>query len=58
MIVVPGTRRMSVETLTQLRELAKRTGKVIFESLPQDVPGLSRLEARRAELRLSRLRRR
>jgi hypothetical protein len=50
-IVVPGTRRMSVETLTQLRELAKRTGRVIMESLPQDVPGLSRLEARRAKLR-------
>ncbi|HYJ39838.1 MAG TPA: glycosyl hydrolase [Steroidobacteraceae bacterium] len=50
-IVVPGTRRMSVETLTQLRELAKRTGRVIIESLPQDVPGYSRLEARRTEFR-------
>lgn len=50
-LVVPGTRRMSVETLTELRELAKRTGRVIIESLPQDVPGFSRLEARRAELR-------
>lgn len=50
-IVVPGTRRMAVETLTQLRELAKRTGRVIIESLPQDVPGHSRLEARRTEFR-------
>jgi len=50
-IVVPATRRMSVETLAQLRELAKRTGRVIFESLPQDVPGLARLEERRTALR-------
>ena len=50
-IVVPATRRMSVETLAQLRELAKRTGRVIIESLPQDVPGQARLEARRTELR-------
>ncbi len=50
-IVIPDTRRMSVETLTQLRDLAKRTGRVLFESLPQDVPGLAQLEARRAEFR-------
>ena len=50
-LVVPGTRRMSVATLAQLRELARRTGRVIVEALPQDVPGLARLEARRAELR-------
>ena len=49
-LVVPGTQRMSVETLTQLRDLAKRTGRVVIEALPQDVPGLSRLEARRTEL--------
>ena len=49
-IVVPATRRMPVETLTQLRELAKRTGRVVFESLPQDVPGQARLEVRRAAL--------
>ena len=50
-LVVPATRRMPVDTLTQLRELAKRTGRVIVESLPQDVPGFSSLEARRAKLR-------
>src|SRR6185295_4000041 len=49
-IVVPATRRMEVETLSRLRELAKRTGNVIIESLPQDVPGQSRLEARREKL--------
>jgi hypothetical protein len=50
-IVVPATRRMSVETLEQLRDLAKRTGRVIIESLPQDVPGYSQLEARRTKFR-------
>jgi len=50
-IVVPGTRRMSVETLSRLRDLAKRTGRVIFESLPQDVPGFARLEERRTAFR-------
>jgi hypothetical protein len=49
-LVVPGARRMPVETLAQLRDLAKR-GSVIFESLPQDVPGQSQLEARRAKFR-------
>ena len=50
-IVVPATRRMSVETLARLHELAKRTGRIIFESLPRDVPGQSRLEARRTRYR-------
>ncbi|HEU5136148.1 MAG TPA: glycosyl hydrolase [Steroidobacteraceae bacterium] len=50
-IVVPTTRRMSVESLAHLRNLAKRTGRVVIESLPQDVPGLARLEERRKELR-------
>ena len=50
-IVVPATRRMSVETLARLRELAKQGARVEFESLPQDVPGFGHLEARRAKLR-------
>jgi hypothetical protein len=50
-LVVPAASRMPVETLTQLRELAKQSGRVVIESLPQDVPGLGRLEARRTELR-------
>jgi hypothetical protein len=50
-IVIPATRRMPAESLARLAELAKQGAKVIFESLPQDVPGYGRLEARRAELR-------
>ncbi len=50
-IVIPATRRMPVETLARLADLLKQGAKVIIESLPQDVPGYGRLEARRAELR-------
>jgi hypothetical protein len=50
-IVVPATRRMSVETLQQLRDLIGRGARVQFESLPEDVPGFGNLEARRARLR-------
>jgi len=50
-IVVPTTRRMPVETLKQLKDLASRNPAVIFQSLPQDVPGYARLEERRTELR-------
>jgi len=50
-IVVPATRRMPVETLERLRVLARQGARVIFESLPQDVPGLGNLEIRRAKFR-------
>jgi hypothetical protein len=50
-IVVPATRRMSVETLQRLRDLARQGARVLFESLPQDVPGFGSLEARRTALR-------
>jgi hypothetical protein len=50
-IVVPATRRMQVETLAGLKDLAKQGAKIIFESVPQDVPGHGTLEARRANLR-------
>jgi hypothetical protein len=50
-IVVPGTRRMSVETLARLQQLTKQGATVIFEALPDDVPGYGRLAQRRAEFR-------
>ena len=50
-IVVPATRRMSVETLTRLSRPREAGHRVIFESLPQDVPGLRQLAERRARLR-------
>jgi hypothetical protein len=50
-IVVPAARRMPVETLARLRQLARQGHKVVFESLPQDAPGYGNLEARRAQFR-------
>jgi hypothetical protein len=50
-IVVPATRRMSVETLERLVLLARRGARVLFESPPQDVPGFAHLEARRAKFK-------
>jgi hypothetical protein len=48
-LLVPATRRMPVATLQRLAQLSRDGAKVIFESLPEDVPGYGRLEARRAE---------
>ena len=48
-LLVPATRRMPVATLQRIAQFSRDGAKVIFESLPEDVPGLSRLEARRAE---------
>jgi alpha-L-rhamnosidase len=51
-VVVPGARLMPLETLVQLRTLAQGGATIIFRgSLPEDVPGLSDLEGRRAQLR-------
>jgi hypothetical protein len=51
-IVVPETRHMPVDTMRRLVELAKGGATVVFESkLPEDVPGLARLDERRAELK-------
>jgi hypothetical protein len=46
-VIVPATRRMPVATLAHLLELAQDGATVIFEALPEDVPGLGRLETRR-----------
>ena len=53
-LVVPATRRMPAATLEHIAQLAQAGAKVIFESLPEDVPGLGRLEARRAEFKAAR----
>jgi hypothetical protein len=47
LLVIPGTRRMPVETLAALVTLVKHDAPVVFEALPEDVPGLGRLEERR-----------
>jgi hypothetical protein len=49
MLVVPAARRMPVETLAHLRDLKREGAKIVFEALPEDVPGLGRLEERRAQ---------
>ncbi|MBI5691047.1 MAG: glycoside hydrolase [Verrucomicrobia bacterium] len=51
MILVPATRRMPVATLEKLAALARDGATVIFEKLPEDVPGFGRLESRRAAFR-------
>ena len=47
-IVVPATRRMPLATLQKLAALAASGAKIIFEKLPEDVPGFGRLAARRS----------
>jgi hypothetical protein len=50
-LLVPAARRIPVATLARLQELARAGAVVVFESLPQDVPGFGHLEERRAQLR-------
>jgi hypothetical protein len=48
-IVVPATRRMPAPTLQRLVQLARDGAKIIYEKLPEDVPGYGQLEERRSE---------
>jgi hypothetical protein len=48
-LLVPATRRMPLETLQRLAKLAGQGAPILFESMPEDVPGLGRLEERRAQ---------
>lgn len=51
-IAVPACERMPLATLERLNELASAGVAVVFErGLPKDVPGLNRLEERRARLK-------
>jgi hypothetical protein len=50
-IVIPTTRRMPAETLAHLSGLIDQGAVVLFEALPEDVPGYGRLEERRAQFR-------
>jgi hypothetical protein len=48
-VAVPPCRRMPVETLEKLYSLAEQGASIVFlNHLPEDVPGLGRLEERRA----------
>lgn len=50
-LVVPAVRRMPATTLEQILRLADSGATVVFESLPEDVPGHGRLADRRAGFR-------
>ncbi len=50
-LVIPATRRMPVETLEQLLKLKRAGANIIFEALPEDVPGYGRLAERRAQFK-------
>jgi hypothetical protein len=50
-LLVPAARRMPAATLAQLVRLAGEGATVVFESLPEDVPGHGRLAERRALFR-------
>ena len=50
-LVVPATRRMPLATLVQILALARSGATVIFESLPEDVPGFGELEERREKFK-------
>jgi hypothetical protein len=50
-LVIPATRYMPVATLAQLLTLQQGGGTVIYDAVPEDVPGLGRLEERRAEFK-------
>lgn len=51
LVVIPGVRRMPHETLAALARLAEANARVVFEGLPEDVPGFGTLAARRGEFR-------
>jgi hypothetical protein len=48
-LVIPACKYMSEITLRRITDLARQGAIVIFQQLPQDVPGLSDLEKRRTE---------
>lgn len=45
-LLIPSTRRMPLETLTKIKELAEKGVRVVFEQLPEDVPGFGNYEQR------------
>ena len=49
-LIVPTADYMPVETLEKIIDLAKNGATVIIQQLPEDVPGLSNLEANRDKL--------
>jgi hypothetical protein len=51
-ILIPEVRRMPLDTLRRLLSLVESGASIVFfKHLPEDVPGLARLEERRSEFR-------
>jgi hypothetical protein len=50
-VVIPATKYMPVETLSKLLVLQQGGGAVLYESVPEDVPGLGKLDERRVQFR-------
>jgi len=51
LLLVPNSKHMPLETMKRLRDLAEAGAVIAFEgSVPHDVPGLAKLEKRRAVL--------
>ena len=51
-LVVPRCHYMPLETLVKIIQLAEAGATVVFQQLPQDVPGLNDLDARRRRLKM------
>lgn len=49
-MVIPDSKNMPLETLKKLIELKKQGAKIIFEGLPESVPGFYEYEKQNAEL--------
>ncbi|HSD08066.1 glycosyl hydrolase [Flavobacterium sp.] len=49
-LVVPACKNMPLETLKKLVELKKNGAKIIFEGLPESVPGFNEFEKQNTEL--------
>ncbi|GGC19319.1 glycosyl hydrolase family 2 [Parapedobacter defluvii] len=45
-LLVPAARRMPLETLAKIKEFAEKGIQVVFEQLPEDVPGFGNYEQR------------
>ncbi len=50
-LVVPASRRMPLGTLEEMIRLARSGATVVFESMPEDVPGYGHLAERRTRFR-------
>ena len=50
-LVVPASRRMPLATLEQMVRLAQGGATVLFQSMPEDLPGYGQLAERRARFR-------